>query len=136
MLGIGRVARKIFGTPNDRKVKSARPLVEKINALEPEYEALGALIENPTGINASGLRLSVRNDRDVTRRLAAKKAGELKAAGQWNPEVNLNGAARAIGVKRETLHKWVNGDTQASKEFWEIVNQTFERRVAMREARE
>src|SRR6056297_3934645 len=40
MLGIGTVARKIFGTPNDRKVKATRPLVEKINALEPEYEAL------------------------------------------------------------------------------------------------
>ncbi|QFT83034.1 preprotein translocase subunit SecA [Roseovarius sp. THAF27] len=40
MLGIGTVAKKIFGTPNDRKVKTTRPLVEKINALEPEYEAL------------------------------------------------------------------------------------------------
>src|SRR6056297_2151531 len=40
MLGIGTVARKIFGTPNDRKVKATRPLVAKINALEPEFEAL------------------------------------------------------------------------------------------------
>ncbi len=40
MLGIGTVAKKIFGTPNDRKVKATRPLVEKINALEPEFEAL------------------------------------------------------------------------------------------------
>ena len=40
MLGIGTVARKVFGTPNDRKVKSIRPLVAKINALEPEFEAL------------------------------------------------------------------------------------------------
>ena len=36
----GKVARKIFGTPNDRKVKATRPLVEKINALEPEFEKL------------------------------------------------------------------------------------------------
>ena len=36
----GKVARKIFGTPNDRKVKATRPLVEKINALEPEFETL------------------------------------------------------------------------------------------------
>ncbi|MEO3414631.1 preprotein translocase subunit SecA [Roseovarius sp. CAU 1744] len=41
MLGIGTVARKIFGTPNDRKIKATRPLVEKINALEPEFETLG-----------------------------------------------------------------------------------------------
>ncbi|MFP4326901.1 MAG: preprotein translocase subunit SecA [Paracoccaceae bacterium] len=40
MLGIGRLAKKVFGTPNDRKVKATRPLVEKINALEPDYEAL------------------------------------------------------------------------------------------------
>ncbi len=40
MLGIGTVARKIFGTPNDRKIKATRPLVDRINALEPEFEAL------------------------------------------------------------------------------------------------
>ena len=40
MLGVGRIARKIFGTPNDRKVKSVRPLVARINALEPEFQAL------------------------------------------------------------------------------------------------
>jgi preprotein translocase subunit SecA len=40
MLGLGTVARKIFGTPNDRKVKSVRPLVAQINALEPEFAAL------------------------------------------------------------------------------------------------
>ena len=40
MLGFGTLAKKIFGTPNDRKVKAIRPLVEKINALEPEFTAL------------------------------------------------------------------------------------------------
>ena len=40
MLGLGSLAKKVFGTPNDRKVKSVRPLVEKINALEPEFKAL------------------------------------------------------------------------------------------------
>ncbi|MGQ0611871.1 MAG: preprotein translocase subunit SecA [Paracoccaceae bacterium] len=40
MLGLGSVARKIFGSPNDRKVKSVRPLVARINALEPEFAAL------------------------------------------------------------------------------------------------
>ena len=40
MLGIGSLARKVFGTPNDRKVKSARSLVERINALEPEFQKL------------------------------------------------------------------------------------------------
>jgi len=39
MLGLDTLARKVFGTPNDRKVKSVRPLVAQINALEPEYQA-------------------------------------------------------------------------------------------------
>ncbi len=40
MLGFGALARKVFGTPNDRMVKSVRPLVAKINALEAEFAAL------------------------------------------------------------------------------------------------
>ncbi|MDE3029832.1 MAG: preprotein translocase subunit SecA, partial [Paracoccaceae bacterium] len=40
MLGLGTLAKKAFGTPNDRKVKAARPLVAKINALEPEFAKL------------------------------------------------------------------------------------------------
>ncbi len=40
MLGIGTIAKKIFGTPNDRKIKATLPLVEKINALEPEFQKL------------------------------------------------------------------------------------------------
>ena len=37
MLGI---AKKIFGTENDRKLKKMRPLVNRINGLEPEFQAL------------------------------------------------------------------------------------------------
>ncbi|AXQ94860.1 preprotein translocase subunit SecA [Cereibacter azotoformans] len=40
MLGLGTLARKIFGTPNDRKVKSVRSLVARINELETEFQAL------------------------------------------------------------------------------------------------
>ena len=40
MLGIGTIAKKVFGTPNDRKIKATRPLIDQINALEPEYEKL------------------------------------------------------------------------------------------------
>ena len=37
MLGI---AKKIFGTENDRKLKKLKPLVAKINGLEPQFEKL------------------------------------------------------------------------------------------------
>ena len=40
MLGIGTIAKKVFGTPNDRKIKATRQIVEQINALEPEFEKL------------------------------------------------------------------------------------------------
>ena len=40
MLGIGTIAKKVFGTPNDRKIKATRPLIDQINALEPEFEKL------------------------------------------------------------------------------------------------
>src|SRR5258707_5997175 len=37
---IGFVIKKVFGSKNDREVKRLRPLVEKINALEAELQAL------------------------------------------------------------------------------------------------
>lgn len=40
MLGLGSISKKIFGTPNDRLVKKTRSVIDKINALEPEFEAL------------------------------------------------------------------------------------------------
>ncbi|SHH51044.1 preprotein translocase subunit SecA [Marivita hallyeonensis] len=54
MLGLGKVARKVFGTPNDRKIKTTRPMVDKINALEPEYEKLSdaQLIEKTAELKA------------------------------------------------------------------------------------
>ena len=57
MLGIGTVAKKIFGTPNDRKVKATRPLIDKINALEPEIEALSdeGLIEKTAELRARAI---------------------------------------------------------------------------------
>jgi preprotein translocase subunit SecA len=40
MLGFGTIAKKVFGTPNDRKIKATQPLVDQINALEDEFKAL------------------------------------------------------------------------------------------------
>ncbi|MEM6390419.1 MAG: preprotein translocase subunit SecA, partial [Pseudomonadota bacterium] len=40
MLGIGSLAKKVFGTPNGRKVKSVRPLVDQINGLESQFSEL------------------------------------------------------------------------------------------------
>ncbi len=40
MLGLGSIAKKVFGSSNDRLVKAQRPLIATINALEPEFAAL------------------------------------------------------------------------------------------------
>ncbi len=40
MFGLGTLARKIFGTENDRKLKSKFARVAAINALEPQFQAL------------------------------------------------------------------------------------------------
>ena len=40
MLGFKKLAKQVFGTPNDRKIKAIRPMIDRINALEPEFEAL------------------------------------------------------------------------------------------------
>ncbi len=37
---IGALARRLFGSPNDRRIKAYQPRVEAINALEPELVAL------------------------------------------------------------------------------------------------
>tara|TARA_R110002096_G_scaffold122204_4_gene264527 strand:- start:3398 stop:6202 length:2805 start_codon:yes stop_codon:yes gene_type:complete len=40
MVGLGALARKVFGSANDRRVKSFQPKVDEINALEAEVSAL------------------------------------------------------------------------------------------------
>lgn len=54
MLGLGTIAKKVFGTPNDRKIKATRPLVEKINALESEFESFSdqAVIDKTAELRA------------------------------------------------------------------------------------
>ncbi|MFV0361349.1 preprotein translocase subunit SecA [Tropicimonas sp.] len=85
MLGIGTIARKVFGTPNDRKIKATRPVIDQINALEPEFEAMSdaALIEK-----THELQTRARNGEDLDAMLpeafancreAAKRALGLRA---------------------------------------------------------
>ncbi|RWA71711.1 MAG: preprotein translocase subunit SecA [Mesorhizobium sp.] len=40
MVSLGALARKVFGSSNDRRVKATRPRVEAINAMENEMQAL------------------------------------------------------------------------------------------------
>ncbi|MFT4012018.1 MAG: preprotein translocase subunit SecA [Paracoccus sp. (in: a-proteobacteria)] len=84
MLGIGNLAKLVFGTPNDRKVKSARPLVAQVNALEERFRAM--------------------SDADLigkTRELQAKAQGG-ESLDALLPEAFANcreGARRALGLR-------------------------------------
>ncbi|MBX9459043.1 MAG: hypothetical protein KL863_25070, partial [Rhizobium sp.] len=40
MVSLGGLARKLFGSSNDRRVKSYKPRVDEISALEPQMKAL------------------------------------------------------------------------------------------------
>ncbi|MEM6658785.1 MAG: preprotein translocase subunit SecA [Pseudomonadota bacterium] len=84
MLGLGTLAKKVFGTPNDRKIKATRPLIEKINALEPEFENL--------------------SDEDLIAKTAElrKRALEGESLDDLLPEAFANvreGGKRALGLR-------------------------------------
>ena len=40
MFGMSNIARKVFGSPNDRLLKSVRPLIASVNDLESRFEQL------------------------------------------------------------------------------------------------
>ena len=40
MLGLGKIAKKGFGTPNDRRIREAQNIVESINVLEKDFSVL------------------------------------------------------------------------------------------------
>jgi len=85
MLGFGALTRKVFGTPNDRMVKSVRPLVAAINALEPEFQKL-----NDEGI--------IARTRDLQRRV--QDGGETLDAILPEAFANCREAARrALGLR-------------------------------------
>ncbi|MEO0821152.1 MAG: preprotein translocase subunit SecA, partial [Pseudomonadota bacterium] len=62
MLGFGGIAKKLFGSTNDRKLKASMRLVEEVNALEPQFNAMddaqiAAKTEELKGRYASGASL-------------------------------------------------------------------------------
>lgn len=84
MLGLGTITKKVFGTANDRKVKTVRPLVAQINALEPQFEAM--------------------SDDDLVAKTAELKARVAEGASLEDvlPEAFANcreGARRALGLR-------------------------------------
>ncbi|MGB3179115.1 MAG: preprotein translocase subunit SecA [Albidovulum sp.] len=92
MLGLGTIAKKVFGTPNDRKVKSVRPLVDRINALEPEFQALSDdEIKDKTEELAKRVQSGESLDSVLVEAFANCREGAKRALGLRAFDVQLKG---------------------------------------------
>ena len=86
------IARKLFGSHNDRFVKKMRPTVERINALEPEFQAL-----DDAALAAKTAEFRDRHDKGesldklLPEAFAAVREAAKRALGQRHYDVQLMG---------------------------------------------
>ena len=70
------LAKKVFGSPNDRKLKSVRPLVARINELEDEFAALS---DDGIKLRTQDLRTRAGNGEDLEQLLPEAFANTREA---------------------------------------------------------
>ena len=86
------IARKLFGSSNDRTVKRMRPVIDRINSLEPEFEAL-----DDAGLIAKTAEFRERHaageslDKLLPEAFAAVREAAKRALGQRHYDVQLMG---------------------------------------------
>ncbi len=89
MLGI---AKKIFGTENDRKLKKLRPLVNRINSLEPEFQALSdEMLKAKTQEYRDRLKGGESLDDILPEAFATVREAAMRTLGQRHYDVQLIG---------------------------------------------
>ncbi len=92
MLGLGNLGRKVFGSAADRRVKRYAPIVDKINALESELEALD---DEALRARTDDFRTQIENGTDIEELLVPAFATVREAAkrtlGQRHFDVQLIG---------------------------------------------
>ena len=89
MLGI---ARKIFGTENDRKLKKLRPIVDMINGLEKEYEALSdSALKSKTTEFKKRVQKGEKLDALLPEAFATVREAAKRTLGQRHYDVQLIG---------------------------------------------
>ena len=109
MLGLGTIAKKVFGTPNDRRIKAIRPLVERdqrararvpgaddagLRAKTAEFRERLAKGETPRRPAARGLRQRPRGGPPRARPAALRRAADgrhLPAPGQHRRDEDRRG---------------------------------------------
>ena len=88
----GAIAKAIFGSSNDRYVKSMRPIVSKINALEPEYQAMSDDdLREQTQVLKSRLAAGETLDQILPEAFATVREAAKRVLGQRHYDVQLIG---------------------------------------------
>ena len=89
---IGALARRLFGSANDRYVKSIAPLIEEINALEPELVALDdAALRSRTQSFKDRLTQGETLDDLLVEAFATVREAAKRTLGQRHFDVQLTG---------------------------------------------
>ncbi len=92
MLGLNKVAKAIFGSSNERYVKSLQPIVRQINALEPRYEAMtDAELQDQTRIFRERLAAGEKLDSLLPEAFATVREASRRVLGMRHFDVQLVG---------------------------------------------
>ena len=92
MLGLSSLAQRLFGSVNDRKLRSFMARVEKINALEPQFEALDdAALKATTDRLKARLQDGETLDDVLEEAFAAVREAARRSLGQRHYDVQLIG---------------------------------------------
>ena len=86
------LAKQIFGSVNERKVKQLRGVVQRINALEPNFEALSdEALRNKTSEYRHKLARGAKIDDILPEAFATVREASKRTLGQRHYDVQLMG---------------------------------------------
>jgi len=86
------LAKQIFGSVNERKVKQLRPMVSRINALEPTFEALSdEALRNKTSEYRHKLARGAKIDEILPEAFATVREAAKRTLGQRHYDVQMMG---------------------------------------------
>ena len=92
MVGLGALARKLFGSPNDRRIKAYRSRIAQINALEDETKALSdAQLQGRTAEFREQLAAGASLDDLLPAAFATVREASRRAMGMRHFDVQLIG---------------------------------------------
>jgi preprotein translocase SecA subunit len=94
--------KKVFGSSNDRQIKRLKPLIERVNAFEPELEALS---DADLRARTDALRARIREGSAAERAELERLRGDLRergAAGEGKPPEDMR---EAIRKQEDALYK-------------------------------